>query len=91
MTFPGVFHHQSSSQKKDWQVISERLTQDKSVAESLSRILDYMETNGQVKLAELASLTGKSYPTVKRYMQMLKDAALISYEGSARTGGWVIS
>lgn len=91
LTFPGVFHHQSSSQKKDWQVISERLTQDKSVAESLSRILDYMETNGQVKLAELASLTGKSYPTVKRYMQMLKDAALIRYEGSARTGGWVIS
>ena len=50
-----------------------------------------MEKNGQVKLAELSSLTNKSYPTVKRYMQMLKDAALIRYEGSARTGGWVIS
>lgn len=91
LTFPGISHHQTSSQEKDWKVVSERLTQDSSVAESLSKILDYMEKYGQVKLAELSSLTNKSYPTVKRYMQMLKDAALIRYEGSARTGGWVIS
>ena len=39
-------------------------------------LYDYLVEHDHVKLQELTEVTGKSYPTVKRYMQILKDAAI---------------
>lgn len=90
LTFPKVYHCQQSSMKKDWSTIVEHISIETSVRDSLLSILQYMNHKNFVKLQELMEVTNKSYPMVKRYMQLLKDANIIEYEGSNRTGGWKI-
>lgn len=91
LTFPSVSHGLSASIGRDWEAISKGVTADVSVAGSLAVILSHLSDSSVTKLAELTVLTGKSYPTVKRYTQMLKQAGLIKYQGNARTGGWVLN
>lgn len=88
LTFPAVYHRQSAAKTKDWMSVASKLNVEDGVAQSLTIILEYLSMNKSVKLDKLAEITGKSYPTVKRYTQMLKTANLIYYEGNNRTGGW---
>ena len=90
LTFPNVYHHLQKLSAREPLDVS-KLTTDASVRESLTVILDYLVEHDHVKLQELTEVTGKSYPTVKRYMQILKDAAIIQYNGSLRSGGWSLS
>lgn len=45
---------------------------------------------GNIKVADVQKLTGKSYASCKRYLQWLKEAGLIEYQGSLKTGGWFV-
>ena len=90
LTFPNVHHHLQQLSKNEPIDIS-KLSRDVSVRDALSVILDYMTNHEIVKLQELTKVTGKSYPSVKRYMQLLKDAGLIEYSGNLRSGGWGLS
>lgn len=76
--------------KKDRAALVEGLTSDPAVRESLTAILEYLDTHNNVKNTELSVLISKSYATTKRYMQTLKDAGVIEYKGSLKTGGWHI-
>lgn len=88
LTFPSVTHGLAAIIKRDWNALTVDLHPDKAVAKALADILEYLTNHRQVKLADLCTVTGKSYPTIKRYMQILKIADLAYYEGNARTGGW---
>ena len=90
LTFPNV-HHNLQPLKEKKSVDVSNLTTDNSVKVSLTAIMDYLATHDHVKLNELTELTGKSYPSVKRYMRILKDASLIEYLGNLRSGGWALS
>lgn len=70
--------------KPAWYIVDKRV----QFAKSLAIILEYLSKNEMVKSDKLAEITGKSYPTIKRYTQILKEANLIYYKGNARTGGW---
>lgn len=89
LTFPDV-HHRLSSLEKKHQIDLSKLSADTSVRESLVTIVEYMSHNEKIKLNELTEITGKSYPTVKRYMQILKEAGIAKYDGNLRSGGWVL-
>lgn len=89
LTFPDVHHHLSSLEKEH-QIDLSNLSYDASVTESLTRIVEYLTHNKRVKLNKLTEITGKSYPTVKRYMQILKEAGIVKYDGNLRSGGWVL-
>ena len=88
LTFPDIHHNQKAIEQHDWKRITSNITSDSSVNESLMNILSYTEYHGNVKIADLEQVTGKSYATVKRYLQMLKEAGLIQYVGSRKTGAW---
>ncbi len=47
-----------------------------------------INNHGNIKVADVQSMIGKSYATCKRYLQLLKEAGLIEYRGSLKTGGW---
>lgn len=87
LTFPDV-HHRLSSLEKKHQIDLSKLSSDASVRESLVKIVEYMSHNKRIKLNELTGITGKSYPTVKRYMQILKESGIARYDGNLRSGGW---
>lgn len=87
LTFPGI-HHSIYQNEEKKPIDLSKLTTDSAVRESLKAIMEYMGGHDHVKLLELTEITGKSYPSVKRYMQLLKDACLIEYSGSLRSGGW---
>lgn len=67
------------------------ISTDANVRRQLAVIIRYMRSHSYVKLGELAELTGKSYPSVKRYMKTLSDAGIIEYQGNLRSGGWVLT
>ena len=54
----------------------------------LTTIYMAVKNVGNIKVAEVQKLTGKSYVSCKRYLQVLKEAGLIEYRGSNKTGGW---
>lgn len=87
LTFPKV-RHLRSGEKELKPIDMSLLSTDMSVRASLKTIMEYMDEHDHVKLQELVDTTGKSYPSVKRYMQILKDAGLAIYTGSLRSGGW---
>lgn len=87
LTFPEI-RHSLSSHKKESDILKNYLSKDASVRESLQLILQYISTHPMAKLSEISEITCKSYPQVKRYMQLLKEAGLVVYEGNLRTGGW---
>lgn len=91
LTFPSVSHGLAAVTKRDWNAITTELHSDKGVSSVLAEILEYLTSHQMAKLAELCTITGKSYPTIKRHMQILKNADLVRYEGNARTGGWNIN
>lgn len=66
------------------------VSSDVSVRNELVKILNFMKTHENVKLSDIACLLNKSYPSVKRYMRLLTDAALIEYIGNNRSGGWYL-
>jgi len=88
LTFPEIHHGQSAIKTKNWDAVAEGLGLEPGVSKSLAIILNYLSMNDSVKLNELTEITKKSYPTVKRYTQILKEAGLIYYVGNARSGGW---
>ena len=89
LTFPDV-QHRLSTLEKESQIDLSKLSYDTSVTESLAKIIDYLTHNEKVKLNKLMEITSKSYPTVKRYMQILKEAGIVKYDGNLRSGGWVL-
>lgn len=91
LTFPNVKHGLVATTKRDWNAITRELTNDLSVASSLAAILSYLAEHKIVKNSDLAIAVGKSYPTIKRYMHILKQSGLVYYEGTARTGGWMLA
>lgn len=89
LTFSDV-QHRLSSIEKDHHIDLSNLSCDAQVTESLTRIVDYLAQNKNVKLNKLTEVTGKSYPTVKRYMQILKEAGIVRYDGNLRSGRWIL-
>lgn len=87
LTFPNVRHNRNRANENRTMDLT-LLTTDASVRESLKVIIEYMDKHDHVKLHELTDVTGKSYPSVKRYMQILKDAGVVEYKGNLRSGGW---
>lgn len=87
LTFPEV-RHLRSSHKRECDINTMYLTKDDAVNKSLQLILQHLSEHPNAKLIEISEVTRKSYPQAKRYMQLLKDAGLVVYEGSLRTGGW---
>jgi len=67
------------------------LSSDGATRTLLLQILNYISEHKNVKNNDIIALTGKSYATVMRYMQTLKDACLIEYQGSLKTGGWMLT
>ena len=47
-----------------------------------------INNHGNIKVADVQKMTGKSYVSCKRYLQLLKEVGLIEYRGSLKTGGW---
>jgi predicted HTH transcriptional regulator len=60
------------------------------VKNELSQIYFFIEQNPLVKIASIEQLTKKSDKTVRRYLNLLKDAGLIEYIGSDKTGGYQV-
>lgn len=68
----------------------ENLAQDATVKKALNNILDYLSEHKFAKNKEISAFLNKSYASTKRYMVILKDAGLIEYQGSLKTGGWCL-
>ena len=64
------------------------LTHNVDAQQHLYAIYMSIRNNGNIKVANVQELTGKSYISCKRYLQLLKEAGLIEYRGSLKTGGW---
>lgn len=66
------------------------LTPQVETQKLLSIIYNAINNLGNIKVADVQKLTGKSYVSCKRYLQWLKEAGLIEYRGSLKTGGWFV-
>ena len=66
------------------------LTPHVETQKQLMTIYKAIDNIGNIKVAEVQKLTGKSYVSCKRYLQWLKEAGLIEYRGSLKTGGWFV-
>ncbi len=89
LTFPNVKH---LANKQNNPISSQlKLSEDDQIQASLDKIIMYMSHGNSIKLTDAASITGKSYRTVKRYMQILKDAGIVEYFGNNRTGRWELA
>lgn len=64
------------------------LTTNEATQRDLVVIYKAISNLGNIKIADVQKLIGKSYVTSKRYLQLLKEAGLIEYRGSLKTGGW---
>lgn len=64
------------------------LTTNGATQKELFAIYKAISNIGNIKVADVQKLIGKSYVTCKRYLQLLKEAGLIEYRGSLKTGGW---
>lgn len=64
------------------------LTTNGATQRDLTIIYKAISNLGNIKVADVQKLIGKSYVTCKRYLQLLKEAGLIEYRGSLKTGGW---
>ena len=86
LTFPNVKHIASKQSTPDGGLL--KLSEDAQIQESLDKIIMHMKQGNSIKHAEAVTITGKSYPTIKRYMQILKEAGIIEYIGNNRSGRW---
>lgn len=66
------------------------LTTNEATQRELTVIYKAISNLGNIKVADVQKLIGKSYVTSKRYLQLLKEAGLIEYRGSLKTGGWFV-
>lgn len=66
------------------------LTSQIATRKALSVIYTAIRNVGNIKVADVQEMTGKSYGSCKRYLQLLKEAGLIEYRGSLKTGGWFV-
>ena len=57
---------------------------------TLDSIIVFISHNPGCKLHDVQSNIGKSTATIKRYIQLLKENGIITYEGSLKTGGYKI-
>lgn len=64
------------------------LTTNGATQRDLTVIYKAISNLGNIKVADVQKQIGKSYATCKRYLQLLKEAGLIEYRGSLKTGGW---
>ena len=64
------------------------LTTNEATQRDLVVIYKAISNLGNIKVADVQKLIEKSYVTCKRYLQLLKEAGLIEYRGSLKTGGW---
>ncbi len=88
ITFPDIQHNRVSQGEPS--VDLAYLAQNTKRKIELEKIVQYIQSHPYCKTAELVIYTGKSYPMVTRYLQILKEANIIQYEGSLKTGGWQI-
>ena len=51
-------------------------------------ILLLMEKNPGLRSKDLAALTGKSIPTISRFLKGLKDNGKIEFHGAPKNGGY---
>ena len=68
--------------------IIDGLTPNVETQRLLTSIYMMVKNVGNTKVVDVQKLTGKSYASCKRYLQWLKEAGLIEYRGSLKTGGW---
>lgn len=68
----------------------EGLPVDNNVRNELRKVVDYLISHENAKSIDIQDFVGKSYATTKRYMHLLKDAGIIEYKGSLKTGGWYL-
>ncbi len=54
------------------------------------RILELMETNGRITIAELAELLSISTTAVENNIRKLREKGIVSRVGSNKTGLWVV-
>ncbi len=54
------------------------------------RLLNLIRQDGHVTRDEMASQMNVSLSTVKRSINKLKDNGLVEYEGSSKSGYWII-
>ena len=54
----------------------------------LDNLLELVQTQPGLRVAELASQTGKPPRTVERWLKQLKDSQLIEFRGAPKTGGY---
>ena len=66
-----------------------RRKSDRSNADKLA-ILKFIEAHPGVQVSEIMTFTGKSRPTVNRYVARLVEISKIEIRGSRKTGGYYI-
>mgnify|MGYP002624519781 FL=1 len=64
------------------------LSTNMETRELLATVYTAIKNVGKIKVADVQKITGKSYVSCKRYLQLLKEAGLVEYRGSLKTGGW---
>ncbi len=89
-----VFKVELPSEKKGGDVVVDYviagLTPNLEIQKLLTLIYTTIKNLGKVKVQDVQKVTGKSYVSCKRYLQLLKEAGLIEYRGSLKTGGWFV-
>ena len=71
--------------------LTPRLSDDSvndSVNDSVKTILEIIKNNPGIKVPQIASLSGKSIPTINRHIRILRQKELIKHQGPAKTGGY---
>ena len=86
ITFPEIRHKRVRQSNNS--VDLSFLTQNLRRRDELEKIVKYIQLHPHSKTLEIAMSIGKSYPMITRYLQELKEAQVIVYEGSYKTGGW---
>lgn len=88
LTFKAELPREKFSKSTITDNIIKGLTHNVDAQKHLYAIYMSIRNNGNIKVANVQELTGKSYISCKRYLQLLKEAGLIEYRGSLKTGGW---
>ena len=55
-----------------------------------AEVLLLVEKNPGLRSKDLAALTGKSIPTISRFLKRLKDGGKIEFRGAPKNGGYFV-
>ena len=55
-----------------------------------AEVLSLVEKNPGLRSKDLAALTGKSIPTISRFLKGLKDNGKIEFHGAPKNGGYFV-